>query len=120
MKVYSFEKLECWQKARELSTYVYKITLQFPSEEKFGMVSQMRRCVVSIASNIAEGTSRISKKDQAHFSVISYSSAIELLNHCIIAKDLSYMSDEIYLNLREKIESVTYLISQLRKSQQTD
>ena len=118
MKTYSFEKLECWQKARELAVLVYKITINFPADEKFGMVSQMRRCAISIASNIAEGTSRISKKDQAHFSVISYGSSIELLNDCIIVKDLNYITEESYLLIREKLEYVTYLISALRKSQQ--
>ena len=120
MKTYSFEKLECWQKARELAVLIYKITINFPADEKFGMVSQMRRCSISIASNIAEGTSRISKKDQAHFSVISYGNSIELLNDCIIAKDLNYVTEESYLLIREKLEYVTYLISALRKSQQAN
>lgn len=79
MKVYSFEKLEAWQLARRLAIWVYKTTAKFPEEEKFGLISQMRRAAIAIASNIAEGTSGISAKDQSHFSAISYSSAIELL-----------------------------------------
>ena len=95
MKVYSFEKLECLQQARQLAVWTYKATQKFPAEEKFGMVSQMRRAAVSVASNIAEGTSRKTAKDQSHFSTISYSSTIELLNDSIIANDLKFLSDEV-------------------------
>ena len=117
MKIYSFEKLACWQHARELAVWVYKATKSFPAEEKFGIVSQMRRAAVSIASNLAEGTSRVSKKDQAHFSTIAYSSTIELMNDLIIAVDLEFLSVELYIEGREKIEKQTFLISKLRGSQ---
>ncbi len=118
MKVYSFEKLECWQHARQLAVWTYKATKDFPSEEKFGIISQMRRAAVSVASNIAEGTSRKTAKDQSHFSTISYSSTIELLNDLIIANDLEYLSNENYKVGREMIEKQTLLIAGLRKSQQ--
>lgn len=118
MKVYSFEKLECWQHARQLAVWTYKNTVGFPPEEKFGLTSQMRRASISVASNIAEGTSRKTAKDQAHFSTISYSSTIELLNDLIIANDLEFLSDESYKEGREKIEKQTLLIAGLRKSQQ--
>lgn len=118
MKVYSFEKLECWQHARQLAVWTYKATNHFPSEEKFGIISQMRRAAVSVASNIAEGTSRKTAKDQSHFSTISYSSTIELLNDLIIANDLEYLSNENYKVGREMIEKQTLLIAGLRKSQQ--
>ena len=77
----------------------------------------MRRAAVSIASNLAEGTSRVSKKDQAHFSTIAYSSTIELMNDLIIAVDLEFLSVELYIEGREKIEKQTFLISKLRGSQ---
>jgi four helix bundle protein len=118
MKLYSFEKLECWQQARELAVWTYNATSSFPTEEKFGLTSQMRRAAISIASNIAEGTSRKTAKDQSHFSTISYSSTIELLNDLIIANDLKLLSKEDYLAGREKIEKQTLLIAGLRKSQQ--
>ena len=118
MKVYSFEKLECWQQARQLAVWIYHSTTNFPAEEKFGMISQMRRAAISIASNIAEGTSRKTSKDQSHFSTISYSSTIELLNDLIIANDLNFLPDEKYMEGREKIEKQTLLIAGLRKSQQ--
>jgi four helix bundle protein len=118
MKIYSFEKLECWQQARKLSVWTYKITKQYPADEKFGLVSQMRRAAISVASNIAEGTSRKSKKDQAHFSTIAYSSTIELLNDLIISNDLEFINEKIYFEGRELIEKQTLLIAGLRKSQQ--
>ena len=112
MKIYSFEKLESWQNARKLAAWVYRITKDFPNDEKFGLISQMRRASISIASNLAEGTSRISSKEQSHFSTI------ELLNDLIISNDLAYLPDELYTEGREKIEKQTILIVNLRKSQQ--
>ena len=118
MKSYSFEKLEAWQHARRLSVWVYQITKKYPEEEKFGIISQMRRTAVAIASNLAEGTSRITSKDQCHFSTIAYSSTIELLNDLIISMDLLFIDENNYTEGRNLIEKQTYLISQLRKSQQ--
>jgi len=118
MKVYSFEKLECWQHARVLAVWTYIKTKEFPQEEKFGLVSQMRRASTSVASNIAEGTSRKTSKDQAHFSTIAYSSTIQLLNHLIISYYLAFLSQEQYEQGREIIEKQTLLISGLRKPQQ--
>ena len=77
----------------------------------------MRRAVVSIAANIAEGTSRKTMKDQAHFSNIAYSSTIELLNHLIIAKVLKFIKVEHYIIGRDLIEKQTLLIATLRNSQ---
>jgi four helix bundle protein len=118
MRVYSFEKLDSWQQARQLSVWIYKATKNFPSEEKFGIISQMRRAAISIASNIAEGTSRKTAKDQSHFSTIAYSSTIELLNDLIIAKDLAFLTNESYIEGRVLIEKQTLMIAGLRKSQQ--
>ncbi len=118
MKIYSFEKLECWQHARRLAVWVFACTQSFPTEEKFGLVSQMRRAAISIASNIAEGTSRKTFKDQSHFSTIAYSSTIELLNDLIISTDLKFLKEKLYLEGRELIERQTLLIAGLRKSQQ--
>lgn len=119
MKVYSFEKLESWQTTKQLAVWIYKNTKNFPADERFGLISQMRRGAISIASNLAEGTSRISAKEQAHFSTISYSSTIELLNDLIIANDLEFLSNKLYAEGRDKIEKQTYLIATLRKSQQS-
>jgi len=67
MSPFGFEKLEVWKEAKVLAVEIYQLTSDFPNTEQFGLVSQLRRASVSISSNLAEGTSRISKKEQAHF-----------------------------------------------------
>ncbi|MCP9749920.1 four helix bundle protein [Ferruginibacter sp. HRS2-29] len=116
--MYSFEKLECWQHARLLAGWVYKITEKFPSAERFGLMSQMQRAAISIASNIAEGTSRKTSKGPARFSTIAYSSAVELLNQLIISNDLHFVSGEHFEEGRKLIEKQTLLIAFLRRAQQ--
>ena len=76
MHIYSFEKLDVWMEARQLVKWIYIHTASFPSEEKFGLVMQLRRAAISIVSNLAEGSGRQSSKDQAHFSQIAYGSSI--------------------------------------------
>ena len=115
MYQYAFEKLDVWQKAKILTTLVYKIVKKYPNEERFTLISQSVRSASSITANIAEGSARITAKDQAHFYTIAYSSTVELLNHIIIAKELNYITNEDYLESREKIEQVTYGINNLRK-----
>jgi four helix bundle protein len=118
MKVYSFEKLECWQQARKLAVWTYQSTKDFPADERFGLISQMRRASISIASNIAEGSARKTAKDQAHFSTVAYSITIELLNDLIISSDLGYLAADFYLIGREMVEKQTLLISTLRRAQE--
>ena len=114
---FSFEKLNVWETARQLTKTIYIITKeQYPDAEKFGLVSQMRRAAVSVCSNIAEGTSRTSTKDQAHFYQISYSSLMELLNQCIISNDLNYISEETLVAIRAKVEKTGNMLNSLRKS----
>ncbi|HMU46608.1 MAG TPA: four helix bundle protein [Chitinophagaceae bacterium] len=76
MHTYSFEKLGVWQDARELVKYIYSLTSALPIEEKFGIVSQIRRAAVSISCNLAEGSGRKSKKDQAQFYRIAFGSSL--------------------------------------------
>ena len=90
-----FEKLEVWQLARILASDIYITTRNFPSEEEFSLVSQIRRAAVSVAANIAEGAGRISAKEQARFTTMAYSSLMELYNHLIIASDLGYIEQAI-------------------------
>lgn len=117
MKTFSFEKLIAWQKARELASEIYKITRLFPKDEVFGLTSQMRRCAVSIASNLAEGSGRNSMKDKARFTEIAFGSALELLNQLILSFDFEYFEEQKYIEIREKITEVTVLINGLYKSQ---
>lgn len=117
MKVFSFEKLIAWQKSRELAKAIYRITKDFPKDEQFGIISQMRRCAISIASNLAEGSGRNSMKDKARFSEIAFGSALELLNQLILCYDFEYLTEDKYSEIREKLTEITLLIDGLRKSQ---
>ncbi len=117
MYQFGFEKLEVWQDARKLTTAIYKLTEKFPESEKFGLTNQLRRASVSIGANIAEGTSRFSAKEQAHFSSITYGSLMEILNHLIIAFDLGFIVEEELLSMRNKIQPLSIKINNLRNSQ---
>lgn len=115
MHIYSFEKLEVWKEAIQLAVSTIKTTDLFPNKKNFGLISQMRRSSVSVSSNIAEGTSRLTNKDKAHFMTIAYSSALELLNQTIISKELRFISEENYKNIRLEVESISNKINALRK-----
>jgi four helix bundle protein len=114
---FSFEKLEVWQSARLLAKNIYIVARSFPSDEKYALTQQLRRAALSVCANLAEGTTRISAKDQAHFTTISYSSMMELLNHLIIAFDLAYISEEELKNFRAQIQPLSVKLSNLKKSQ---
>jgi len=114
--IYAFEKLKVWEEVRILIKSIYLLTRIYPDDERFGLVSQMRRAIISVSSNLAEGTSRTSSKDQAHFYQLSYSSLMEVLSQLIVSKDLQYIGDFEYNEARSKIESVSYLLNQIRKS----
>lgn len=116
IKVYSFEKLHVWKDIRGLIKSIYTLTSNFPDNEKFGLVSQMRRAIISVSSNIAEGSSRTSLKDQAHFYQISYSSLMELLSQLIVSHDLNYINNEKYLDLRNTIQGISFKVNSLRKA----
>ncbi|HLR77367.1 MAG TPA: four helix bundle protein [Balneolaceae bacterium] len=82
----SFEKLDVWQMSREFTAAIYEITSKFPAFEKFGLTSQLRRASGSVSSNIAEGSSRATAKEQGRFYNLAYSSAVEILNQLIISR----------------------------------
>ena len=92
--MHKLEDLKIWQKALELTTDVYKSTVDFPSEEKFGLTSQIRRSAVSIPSNIAEGAGRNSSKEFSYFMSIANGSAYELQTQLIISHRLNLISKE--------------------------
>jgi four helix bundle protein len=114
---YSFEKLNVWIDSKELVKLIYSVTGKFPEEEKFGLISQIRRATISIASNLAEGTSRTTKKDKAHYTTIAFSSSMEVLNQIIISRELNYISLEDYGIIRKQIEKVSNKLNSLRNSQ---
>src|SRR3989338_6423360 len=100
-KILSFEDLTVWQKSHQLALEIYKATKSFPPEEKFGLVSQMKRAAVSVPANIAEGFKRRGTRDKINFYNISQSSLNELQYYMILIKDLKYS---------EKIEKIKLLI----------
>lgn len=117
MRLYSFEKLDVWQKARKLTVDIYQATKQFPKEELFGLTSQIRRATISISSNIAEGSSRNSGKEQARYIEIAYGSLLEVLNQLILACDLEYIPTTLLDQLRPKIEEIGNKLNSLKQYQ---
>ena len=112
---YSFEKLEVWHDSRALTKMVYTITKGFPDDEKFGLTNQMRRAVISVSSNIVEGSYRTTGKDKSNFMTFAYSSLMELLNQTIASLDLNYINEEQYNELRSQIEKVSNKLNALTK-----
>lgn len=106
MYTYAFEKLDVWQVGRKLVKCIYEITRDFPADEKYGLVSQMRRAGVSVLSNIAEGSTRISLKDQAHFYQLAFGSLVEIISQLTIANDLGYLEKTRHDELRVLAEEI--------------
>jgi len=101
-KILSFTDLNAWKEGHRLVLFIYETTKKFPKEELFGLVSQMRRCSVSITSNIAEGFSRQSYKEKAAFYAISLGSVTELQNQLLIAKDIRYINENTFKKISEQ------------------
>jgi four helix bundle protein len=113
MYTFSFEKLEVWIKSRLLTKKIYNLTHDFPESEKFGMVSQLRRAVISVCSNLAEGSSRKSKRDQSHFYNMAFSSLMEALNQLILSHDLEYLDSESLSAIRNEIHTISLMLNRL-------
>lgn len=94
MQIHNFKELLVWKKAMELVTFTYMLTNAFPKEEKYGLISQIQRCAVSIPSNIAEGSGRVSKKEFQHFISIAMGSSFELETQMILSFRFKYITQE--------------------------
>lgn len=114
-KIQSFTDLIAWQEAHSLVLLVFKITQKFP-REAYSLVDQMRRCVISISSNIAEGFSRKSKKEKTQFYYMSLGSTTELQSQLLISRDLKYISGESFSKIAQDTIQVHKLINGLIKS----
>lgn len=112
MSVYflSFRKLIVWKEAQNLSMMIYDVTKSFPFDEKYGLVSQMRRASVSIQTNIAEGNESMKCKDRVHFFVMSKSSLVEVYNFVEFSYQRGLFSKEIYLKLISQLNRTAYLL----------
>ena len=115
-KKFNFRNLICYQKGRTLVKEVYALVKTFPVEEKYALGDQLRRAVVSVTSNIAEGSGRQSFKDQAHFLELSYGSLMEVMSQLDLALDLSFIDNENYKRLEEMIEEEARVLSGYRAS----
>ena len=115
-EAFGFENLEVWKRAIELAKTIYEMTASFPSEERFGLVTQMRRAVVSVSANIAEGFSRWSPNEQSRFMEISFGSLMELISEAKIAEQQNFLSNSDYTKLHAEAEDISRMLSGLRRS----
>jgi four helix bundle protein len=115
-KIKSFTDLKAWQESHNIVIRIYKITKNFPKEEVFGLTNQMRRCAVSVTSNIAEGFSRSSKKDKSQFYTIALGSVTELQSQLLVAKDIQYISKQEFKQIADKTVEINKMINGLIKS----
>ncbi len=110
MAKHNFKEIKAWQKAKSLVYIVYKLTRQFPAEEKYALTSQVKRAVVSISSNIAEGSGRNTNNDFAHFLDIALGSAFELESELLVAINLDFLTSNECENIFNQLDEVQKLI----------
>ena len=103
---FGFEKLVVWQKSRILVKEVYEVVKDFPIEEKYGLSDQLRRAVISVASNIAEGSSRLSVRDKINFCQMAYASLMEVAAQLVLAEDLGFIDKQRNQEVRVTIDEV--------------
>ena len=113
---FQFEKPNAWQEARKLVVNIYQLLEKFPKTENYALSDQLRRAVVSVPSNIAEGTGRLAIKEQIHFLEIAYASLMELYCQLQIAVDLGYITSEELQLVKRKVFTTSKLISGLHTS----
>ena len=115
-KIKSFTDLDTWKEAHKLVLEVYGVSKTFPKDEQFGLTNQLRRAVVSVTSNIAEGFSSNSYRDKGHFYSMAIGSLTEVQNQLLIARDVFYISQETFTNVANKTIIVSKLLNGLIKS----
>lgn len=115
--IYSFEKLDVYKSALLFSRSIRKVVQNFPKSEQYKLTSQIERSADSISSNIAEGSGRATNLDQAYFTNISYSSALETINHLNLALLLNYVSEEKHAQLRVDLDKIINQLNSLYKYQ---
>lgn len=116
MPIKSFTDLNAWTEGHKLVLMIYNVTKLFPKEEMFGLVSQMKRCAVSITSNIAEGFSRQSYKEKVQFYSMAQGSVTELQNQLLITKDVGFIEKEKFREMALQSIKTHKIINGLIKS----
>ena len=114
-KIKSFTDLIAWKEGHKLVLNIYEITNHFPSKETFGLTSQIRRCVVSITSDVAEGFSRRTTKDKIQFYTMAQGSLTELQNQLLITRDVGYIKNEEFQKLATQTIIVNKLLNGLKR-----
>jgi four helix bundle protein len=112
----NFRQLEVWSQAIELVTKVYEVTNSFPQNERYGLVSQMNRCAISVPANIAEGSSRKTAVDFARFLEISLGSSFELETYFEIAYRLNFITEPKYEMVKAELSVIQKRINSLREA----
>ena len=116
-----FRTLVVWEKAHRLTLSIYKATKNFPGNEMYGLISQMRRASVSIPTNIAEGCGRDGDNELARYLQIAMGSASELEYHLLLAKDLGFLNESIYAQLHDNVTEVKRMLATfIQKLRQKD
>lgn len=115
-KIKTFTQLTAWREGHTLVISIYKVTQEFPKEELFGLTNQIRRAVVSITSNIAEGFCRFSKKEKKQFYHTALGSLGEVQNQLLIARDIGYLTKDKFDELAEQTVLISKLLNGLIKS----
>jgi len=113
---FSYRNLRVYQQAKKLVLYVYDLLRLFPKEEQYALCDQLRRAVVSIPSNIAEGEGRVSVKEQAHFMEIALGSLNEVMCQLELANELRYINENQLFEAEEQMKTVAQMLAGLRKS----
>lgn len=116
MDKFTFFDLRVYKEAKQLVREVYSLVDSFPQNENYALSDQLRRAVVSVPSNIAEGSGRFSNKEKIHFVEIAYGSLAETLCQLDIAHDLGYISDQVFTEEKERIDIIGKQLSGLRSS----
>ena len=113
---FSYRKLNVYQLSKQLVTDIYNIVGSYPKTELFALGDQMRRAVISVPSNIAEGTSKTSPKEQFHFLEIAYGSLMEIMCQLEISFDLGYINQDQFKQSEEKIVMIYKILSSMQSS----
>ena len=114
--IIKFTDLIAWQESHKLVLLTYKTLERFPKKEMFALCDQIRRCVVSVSANVAEGFSRRGNKEKSQFYYIAKGSLTELENHFLIARDIGYITKNEFDNLLKQMDSVGRLLTGLIRS----
>ena len=109
-----FIELEVWRRSHSLVLEIYRLTQSFPSEEKFGLTSQIRRAAVSVATNIAEGSKRVARPDYARFLNISEGSLAETQYLLMVSRDLGYLSGTVHDSTQKSAAEIARMLHGLR------